>query len=91
MNCLVYKKGSATKPASSALINPCSKEMYEKFANSEDLEDEPVNELQSHESEDRDKEHIIEGNLIYQERIRLGIGKFNEQCPILYAVVNSIR
>ena len=66
-----------------------SLEGYEKFPHT-DLGEEPMPELSVEEKEAHNREHIIKANLIYQERLRLGVGRFPNQCPICGSAMNRI-
>jgi len=56
----------------------------------DDLGREQVPELSKEEKEAHDREHVIKANLIYQERVRLGIGRFPDQCPICGSTMNRV-
>jgi len=62
---------------------------YEKFASSDDLE-ESIQKLSVEEREKHNREHIIKANLIFQERLRLGIGNSPDQCPSCGSTINRV-
>lgn len=67
-----------------------STKRYETFASLDDTEEEIVPELSAKEKETHSREHIIKANLIYQERVRLGVGRTPNQCPNCRSTMNRV-
>lgn len=67
-----------------------SAKRYEPFASPDDLEEEIVSDLTAEEKEAHNREHIIKANLIYRERVRLGIGKYPDRCPSCRSTMNRV-
>lgn len=89
-NCLAYDP-SKLNPTTSATVNPYDKNIYDDFATEEDKEDVYVNEIRTEQEINAQNEaHIIEGNLIYQERIRLRVGQLKDECPICHSELNKV-
>lgn len=63
---------------------------YEKFASLDEPLEEPIQELSLKEKEEQNKEHIVKANLIFQERLRLGLGKLSNECPICKSTINRV-
>lgn len=85
--CPAYKEGMEYSVDISRVY---SIECYERFATSEDLEEENVSELSAEEKEVYSQEHIIKSNLIFQERLRLGVGEPPDRCPNCESTLNKV-
>jgi hypothetical protein len=85
-NCISYDP-SQPKPTSVSYKNKYSKKLYDDFAPPDQLE--PHDERHLHLSNAEMENHRIEGNLIYQERIRLGVSHLGDTCPNCHSSLNK--